>query len=297
MCEKGNKSQSFLSTQPVHKLTTYFDFTHLVALQFGDPDVMEKGNQTAEIATKMEQVSTVTIKAPQFMETSVEAWFTILEAQFNLRNVSVSQTQFYHVLAALPPETVARLTPTTLASNSFIKLKTDVINLYAESKAELFEKLLCTHSLTTKPSLFLEKLNSTATKVGMGEELVRHKFVATLPPHIAPVIATQTNLTLQQLGKLADELLTLAQPVVGVNQVTEQRRSLNRKPFTQLTPFMEGQLPKICRSHIFFGREGRTCRPWCQWPDKSSCRISTSRSSSPNNNTNSNNNFSNISGN
>ena len=40
----------------------------------------------------------VNIKAPEFMETAVIGWFTILEAQFHSRNVTASKTKFYEVV-------------------------------------------------------------------------------------------------------------------------------------------------------------------------------------------------------
>ncbi|KAG1669338.1 hypothetical protein GQR58_017507 [Nymphon striatum] len=138
----------------------------------------------------------VAIKEAQLMEKAMEIWFSIMEAQFELRKIAVSETQFYHVLAALPPETVARIFRATLASDKYLKLKADAINLYAQSKSEPFEKLISPYAFNTaKPSLCLEQLNSIVLKAGVGEDLVNHKFAAALPSQLAPVLATQTGTT------------------------------------------------------------------------------------------------------
>ena len=48
----------------------------------------------------------INIKTPEFMETAVNGWFSILEAQFHLRNITASTTKFYTVISSLPAEVV-----------------------------------------------------------------------------------------------------------------------------------------------------------------------------------------------
>ena len=43
-------------------------------------------------------------RMPPFMESAIRGWFSIIEAYFSLRNISVSSTKYFHVLSALPPE-------------------------------------------------------------------------------------------------------------------------------------------------------------------------------------------------
>ena len=47
-------------------------------------------------------------------------------------------------------------------------------------------------------SSYLRELQGFANKVAAGDDLVRHKFIQSLPPTIAPVIASQKSLTLAQ---------------------------------------------------------------------------------------------------
>lgn len=247
-------------------------------------------------------VNAVAVKPPQFMESSAAAWFTIMEAQFQLRSITVGETKFFHVLAALPPETVSRLSTLTLSCNQYDTLKSDVLSLYEHSKSQLFEKLISPLSISSKPSLFLEQLSKVASKVGVNDDLVRHRFISALPTSIAPVVASQQDTPLKQLGKLADELLPFCQlqiaqvhsdpPSSGnVTRNHDRYHARSRSPkfhsnastsYNTVTPFYEGQRAKICKGHIFYGDKAKSCRMWCQWPDKSSCKISPpSRSSSP----------------
>ena len=60
-------------------------------------------------------------------------------------------------------------------------------------------------------------------KVGVGDELVRHKFIQALPSSVAPVVAAQKDLSLDQLSRLADELL----PFVSANCLITHSASNN----------------------------------------------------------------------
>ena len=77
--------------------------------------------QTGEGATHQ-----VNIKALEFMETAVNGWFTILEAQFHLRNVTA--------------EEVGKLPNATLASQYYEELKQTLIEAHEQTKPELLEK-------------------------------------------------------------------------------------------------------------------------------------------------------------
>ena len=232
----------------------------------------------------------VSIKPPPFMETAVNGWFSIFDAQFFLQTITSSQTKFYHVLAALPPDTISRLSPSTLQSKDFDELKNAVVDLYEKTKPELFEKLISTTTMTGRPSLFLSELRDIAAKVGVGDNLVRHKLLQDLPPTIGTVLGAQKELTLTQLGKLADELVPLdkvncfaASTSASVNKDSFKKQESTSSLPTGLRPFHRDQRPKVCRAHLYFGRRARHCKPWCEWPSKSS-NISmqpSSRASSP----------------
>jgi len=244
-----------------------------------------------------QQASHVTVKAPQFSEQNAAGWFPILEAQFALANMSNTTTQFYQCLSAIPPSVVLRLPGEVVSGRCYEDLKKAILNLVESSKPEIFESLLRSEELVGRPSACLSVLQKTAAKVGIGEDFVRHKFLNSLPANITPVLAASTTLSIAQLGNLADELMSFAnvKPTCSnVQQVQHQpppqnqRQSRNRTSSEANTihptarPFFERQRPKICRSHIYYGRQARNCREWCGWPDKKSCAIQpNSRPNSP----------------
>lgn len=239
----------------------------------------------------------MSVRPPPFMESAVSGWFAILDAQFHLANVTSGPTKFYHVLASLPADVVARLDPSVLSGQDFASLKTCVVEMFEKTKPELFEKLISKTVLTGRPSEFLGELRDVASKVGVGEDLVRHKFIQSLPPAMSTVLVAQRDLTLAQMGKLADELVPLVQKQTLVAAHTADSRPTDRgrspgprghRPQSadkgsgkDLQPYHEGQRPRVCRAHLFYGPDARSCRNWCTWPDKSRTSRMSVRSREP----------------
>lgn len=240
-------------------------------------------------------VSSVSIKPAQFSQASPAPWFAILEAQFHIAGISNPTTQFYHALSHLPPDTVGRLPEKILTGKLYEDLKMAVVSFHEETKPELFEHFMRDTPLVGRPSHFLAEMKRVAAKVGVSDELVRHKFQQAVPHTMAPILASQKGSSLDDLGKLADELVSLC-PVSGSSNLVSRSTSLPayrsnssapQQDFS-LTPFKPGQRSKVCRAHIFYGKNAHSCRSWCQWPSKETCRIASrrntpnhSRSSSP----------------
>jgi len=235
---------------------------------------------------EIESIAHVGIKPAEFSEPNANGWFTIMEAQFRLAKVSQSSTKFYHCLAALPPSVVNRLSEETVTGEEYAELKKVVLGLVETSRPEMFESLLSSEVLTGRPSACMSAMQRTASKVGVGEEFVRHKFLNSLPPNITPVLAAQQSLSLSQLGTLADELVAFAKTnsssVCQASLSSQPRQREQRPQNMSVMPYRSGQRPQICRAHIYFADEARTCRPWCKWPNKRQCKIQAySRNSSP----------------
>lgn len=239
----------------------------------------------------------VSIKTPDFMETAVNGWFSIIEAQFHLKSVSVSATKFYHVISALPAEVVARLPVSIFEQKNYDCLKEAVVTMYEGSKPEMLDKLMNFNNITGRPSVFLQEMTTLANRIGVGEQIVRHKFLQSIPSSISPVIASRKDLSLQELGRLADELLPYFDKtsVLTVESTNHNSQSRQRSPtpsrYTNnsgmqlpfnVRPFSENQKTKVCRAHLYFAEKAKTCKPWCRWPDKNRCTMQpNSRSSSP----------------
>ena len=226
----------------------------------------------------------VSIKAPDFMETSVDGWFTIIESQFHLRGVVSSTTKFYHTISALPAEIVSRLPTSVINSRSYDDFKVEILAMYERSKPEMLNKLMETTCIHGRPSVALQEMMALAQKLKVSDDIVRYKFLQKLSPSLSTVLALQRDMSLTALGKLAEELTpylstnsTSAYNVVAPIDAVQEQRQQKQKCATNeripwgLRPFRDEQRPKICRAHIYFAARARNCKPWCMWPDKSGC--------------------------
>ena len=64
-----------------------------------------------------------------------------------------------------------------------------------------------------------------ASKVGVGDELVRYKFIQALPLEITPVIAAIKNASLIELGTLAGEIGPFLKPCIMQNATVPRNTS------------------------------------------------------------------------
>ena len=238
-------------------------------------------------------IAPVSVKPAKFDATSPAAWFAILEAQFVLNGIRNQVTKFYTALSQLPTQTVSSVSELIITSADYEQLKIAVIGHHESTKPELFDQFLRKTTLTGRPSHHLNEMRRIASKVGVTDDFLRHRFQQALPSNVAPIIASQTSLDLDAIGKLADELVTLfpRDEVCAINTHAHshnkpthfsqpQQTSRCNTPDLTLTPFSSGQRSKICRSHIFFGEKARNCRSWCRWPDKRNCKVMQSRNNS-----------------
>ena len=66
-----------------------------------------------------EQTQQTKTKIPEFMETTVKGWFTIIKAQFHLRNMTALKTKSYTVISSLLAKEIAKLPNATLESQIY----------------------------------------------------------------------------------------------------------------------------------------------------------------------------------
>ena len=138
---------------------------------------------------------------------------------------------------------------------------------------------MSTTTITGRPSTYLQEMLSIAKRIGIGEEIVIHKFLQALPATISPVIASQKELSPTQLGKLVDELMPLLNNTNATAFTAQHRTQKTEKSKdnilipTGIKPFLPEQKAKICRAHLYFAEQARTCKPWCRWPKKQNIKI------------------------
>ena len=75
----------------------------------------------------------VSMKLPTFWPVAAEVWFAQADAQFAIRNLTVSKTKFYHGVAVLPQKVASQildLIRAPLAGDPYGVLRERLITLY-----------------------------------------------------------------------------------------------------------------------------------------------------------------------
>lgn len=90
----------------------------------------------------------VGIEMPAFMETAASDWFSVLEANFHIKNTISEQTRFFHLIANLPPEVILKIPASLITKHN-----------YTEAKPELFSKFISKASMRGRPSYYMQELN------------------------------------------------------------------------------------------------------------------------------------------
>ena len=242
----------------------------------------DNGTQPAVAANEQVALSRVSVKLPEFDESSSQGWFDIVEAQFVLANITAERTKFFHALSGLPAQLVTRLPQAIKTQYNYTVLKESVLALVERSRPELFERLLTPDILTGRPSTCLQSLQRTADQVGVGDAFIRHKFIQSMPANIMPVLQAQDTLSIDELGKLADDLVAMTTSKNRCYQVRDLERaneqscsSINKshssrsaprhqghslKHHMSVRPFQDEQRARICRFHIYYESRARCCK-------------------------------------
>lgn len=73
--------------------------------------------------TSVQQIS---IKTPNFMETAINGWFSIVEAQFYVRGI---RAKFYTIIASILVETVMKIPASVLDSQNYDDLRNNTCGI------------------------------------------------------------------------------------------------------------------------------------------------------------------------
>ena len=104
----------------------------------------------------------MTVKLPPFWPDQSDVWFAQAEAQFALRNVTVSLTKFYHVTTTLPQEittSVIDILRSSLTENLYETLKKRLVKTFTSTEHQRVEQLTSLPGLgDRKPSQLMNTM-------------------------------------------------------------------------------------------------------------------------------------------
>ncbi|XP_064475642.1 uncharacterized protein LOC135389536 [Ornithodoros turicata] len=161
---------------------------------------------SSEPATQS-HIGHVAVKIPPFWNANPAVWFSQVECQFRLANITSQATRYFHVAFAVPSDVdcdVADILCAPLSATPYEDLKAAISARTTLSERKRLQQLLSAEDLGNRtPSQLLRHmrtlLGSRATT--MDEPLPKELFLQRLPPTVQMLLATSTNLTDRRLGR------------------------------------------------------------------------------------------------
>ncbi|XP_028177954.1 uncharacterized protein LOC114365551 [Ostrinia furnacalis] len=205
-----------------------------------------KGQHSSQSDTS--DVHRVGVRNIPFYPDKPSLWFSMLEGQFILSNITSDTTKFYHAIGmldhqyAIEVEDVIESPPQT---DKYDKLKSELIKRLSASKERKVKQLLDHEQLgDRKPSQFLRHLQHLAGP-NVPEDFIRTIWTSRLPSSMQTIIASQATSSLESVADLADRIQDIvpASPCVAStsrlpsshHQTTDDKFDMMAKQIERLT--------------------------------------------------------------
>lgn len=147
-------------------------------------------NRNSEPLTS--QINAVSVKLPPFWIRSPRIWFTKVECQFALQNVSTESTKFAHVMSVLNEEVAEKVMDVieNPGDTPYTSLKQALIEQYTISEERRVQELLAETDMgDRKPSDFYKHMRSMAgNSEKFPDELLTSLWESRLPSQISAIL-------------------------------------------------------------------------------------------------------------
>ncbi|XP_069361491.1 uncharacterized protein [Maniola hyperantus] len=204
--------------------------------------IKQRPHKSARTTDPLAELFRVGIRVPPFWAEKPSIWFAQIEAQFNIARITDDNTKFYYVLSHLDGQysaNVEDIIENPPSTGKFEKLKTELIKRLSLSRQKKVKQLLQAEELgDRKPSQFLRHLQQLAGP-NMPDDFITDVWTSRLPHNLQTIIASQANLSLQELADLADRVhdIAPASPQVAATSVSRLEATIDTmaRQITELT--------------------------------------------------------------
>lgn len=159
----------------------------------------------------------VTPKLPPFWPAQPAIWFTQVEAQFSLAQITSDKTKYDYVVGNLDHRFASEISDLMLnppAENRYQTLKTLLIQRVSLSEDQRVRQLLTAEELgDTKPSQLLRRMRSLIGTTHVEDSFLRTLWLQRLPLNAQAILQAQvTTIPLDQLADMADRIVAVVPP-------------------------------------------------------------------------------------
>lgn len=260
-----------------------------------------------------EPVSHVAVQMPPFTSTNPTLFFRRADTQFELRSITSQRTKYLHTFSVIPDDVAELCTTSATDTDPYNALRIEILSICDRTQhSKLSAAFADLHVSNEKPSIILRRVRKifADAKVQATDEMVVHKLMQALPPTLAELLHAHSQQPVDTFVSVADTVWSARantspaasaitnsvpppfEPVAAAppphrDQRPHRHRDRSYEFPPGLRPFHRNQRAVICRAHLYYGENARSCRPWCQFPS-SAPRLrrnqqtpAQSRSSSP----------------
>jgi len=237
-------------------------------------------------------VDAVAVKLPLFWKTSPKMWFNQAEAQFAIKNITVSLTKYYHVIARIPEDVALKVQnvinhiSTTASDTPYEDLKKRMLAAYTPGPMEMLDLLIHHPTLgDRRPSDMMDEMLALLPKDEKPGMLFNALFLGRLPPEVKSALVSVKFETQLDLAAEADKhwdalkSKTIASamfhhhevPVVAAAPSSPSVRgsSPRRDRRRDRTPGRASDGSTQCFYHRQFGADARRCNQPCSYSGNS----------------------------
>ena len=210
--------------------------------------------------------SVVTVKLPTFWTHRAQIWFHQAEVQFNLRNIVVDDTKYWHLVAALD-ETAAERVCVMLnhppAYEKYEELKKKLLDVFTVSESTRMRMLLDMDGLNGKtPTELMDFMLNTLgdhQNCPLLKELYRKQF----PIEVQAMLSNFEFATLDALATAAEKIY---KPVTyGEYSVKKRTVDTNQRGPPKSTKKVPTSDTGYCFYHNTYGAQAKRCNPPCSF--------------------------------
>ena len=224
------------------------------------------------------------LKLPDFWEQNANAWFAQAEAQFALKDITVDETKFYHVVASLTSATAGRVVsllerPPT--RNKYTTLKAHLLDTFGLNESERARQLLSLPGLgDRKPSELMDHMLAL-----LGDHqpcfLFKELFLQQLPDQVRLALANSAITDFRLLSREADKFFSAGKKCFAATPTTASNVSGDNTLSISATSAMprprrgKQQSSGLCFYHAKFGNKAKKCIPPCTFSASGNAQAGT----------------------
>ncbi|XP_041981594.1 uncharacterized protein LOC121734992 [Aricia agestis] len=245
---------------------------------------MADGEGEGEGSQPRSETCKVSVKLPPFWPNKPAVWFAQVEAQFDIAGIVADSTKYSYIVGQIDHKYAGEIEDILVRppekGKQYETLKAELIKRLSLSEEQKVRQLLSGEETgDRKPSQFLRHLRSLAGVSLSDQNILKQLWLRRLPQNVQVILASQPDLSLEQLANLADKITELTgPPAVFSTAVPSASVSPSLPPSQDLLVTLMGKVEELSKQVNALSLRDR---PQSRVRNRNRSRSRNSRANSP----------------